>query len=79
MKEKNMQDSSVYHLFEVVIGKERYHILLEKEELFDTVLSLPSCQTCGIRAHCRHCPLPGQTLRFNCFSWVSDDEKTAIS
>lgn len=64
---------------EVVIGKERYRILLDKEDLLKSILSLPSCQTCGIRAHCKYCPLPGQALRYNCFLWVSEDEKTAIS
>ena len=61
---------------EVVIGKERYKLLFEKERLLDTVLYLPSCQTCGIRAHCAHCPQPGQLSRFNCFAWVSDYEKS---
>ena len=64
---------------EVVIGKERYDTLLLKERMFESILSLPSCQTCRIRRDCKHCPLPGQIMRYNCFSWVGEDEKTALS
>ena len=39
----------------------------------DVLTGLPSCQDCG-RKDCKHKPLVGQWVRYNCYDWKPQKE-----
>ena len=44
-------------------------LLKEQEENpLKRILALPNCNNCG-KKDCQHKPLPGETVRINCFDW----------
>lgn len=46
---------------------------IEYKELYENLIALPNCNTCGIKNLCKFCVSPGQVIRINCPLWV---EKT---
>ena len=50
-----------------------YEELMEK---YEKIISLPNCNTCGIKGLCKLCVMPGQVVRFNCGLWVESEQKS---